>query len=150
MNDKLYEWITCFVNFQKKSCGHAIDKFEEAVKLKRTKIIHTAMGEEWRGSVRVTRTPFWPISFLSFFCMSYKMYILFLNVTCDEIFVLSLVEVDLITHILPTFIVFILNELNKKTLPCSGTCFQSHVLFFQFFFCLFCQYKNWSKNGKLL
>lgn len=74
------------------------------------------------------------VHFFSFFCMSYKMYILFLNVTCDEIFILSLVEVDLNTHILPTFIVFILNELNKKTLPCSGTCFQSHVLFFQFFF----------------
>lgn len=29
-------------------CGQAIDKFEEAVKLKRGQIIQSAMGEEWR------------------------------------------------------------------------------------------------------
>lgn len=28
-------------------CGQAIDKFEEAVKLKRGQIIQSAMGEEW-------------------------------------------------------------------------------------------------------
>ncbi len=36
----------CLVIFQKKSCKQAIDKFEEAVKVKRAQIIQTAMGEE--------------------------------------------------------------------------------------------------------
>uniref|UniRef100_A0A8C1L2L3 Baculoviral IAP repeat containing 5a n=1 Tax=Cyprinus carpio TaxID=7962 RepID=A0A8C1L2L3_CYPCA len=30
----------------KKSCGQAIDKFQEAVKIKRVQIVQTAMGEE--------------------------------------------------------------------------------------------------------
>uniref|UniRef100_A0A8C2BZT7 Baculoviral IAP repeat containing 5a n=1 Tax=Cyprinus carpio TaxID=7962 RepID=A0A8C2BZT7_CYPCA len=30
----------------KKSCGQAIDKFQEAVKIKRAQIVQTAMGEE--------------------------------------------------------------------------------------------------------
>lgn len=49
-------------------------------------------------------TPF----FLFFLLYVMERYMFILNVTCDEIFVLTPVEFDLITHIFPTFTVFIL------------------------------------------
>lgn len=119
--NRMYE-MTCFPTFQKKSCGHAIDKFEDAVKLKRNQIIQTAMGEEWRGSLRAFSCgPFIDLALLfSFICMSRKT-LFSLNVIC----VLNLCSVTCESWFYYTHsscfysIYFKMRKIKKYTLPWS-------------------------------